>query len=96
MQLAIKFLRHFVTSFIIHLSKKLVYWIDSFFTDHLGPSADSIIECPECHEKFRIEILKKINVLDACPDCGSVIDINPEVLNNDGRRFSNRGPGGYR
>lgn len=91
--LLIKFVRHFVTSLIIHISKKLVYFLDDFLSFNLSDSAQEQIQCSNCNNTFRFEILHKIDSLDTCPCCYTQLNITKREIEEYERRRSSYRPG---
>jgi DNA-directed RNA polymerase subunit RPC12/RpoP len=75
-----KLIKGFLTSLIIHISKKLVYYIDNFFTETMDPINNTIVTCGNCGMDFRLHVLHKIDELEKCPECRSQLHIPEEVL----------------
>lgn len=65
-QVISKILRTFFTSLVLFYSRKLVYYIDIFFTDVF--SEDKYVECNQCHYQFRVDIVEK-HYDNCCPKC---------------------------
>jgi uncharacterized protein YbaR (Trm112 family) len=78
----IKIVRTFLTSLIIHMSKKLVLYVDAFFSNATNDAANAKVVCNNCGSSYRIHILNSINELEKCPDCRTDLNINKEVLSN--------------
>lgn len=83
-QLLARFLHHFVTSLIIHIAKKLTYYIDDMFTDAFDEKGGTIV-CESCGSKLRAATLIKINE-DVCPNCNNKIIIPGEVISGRYKR----------
>ena len=80
--LIIKFIKGFATSIIIFYSKKLVYFIDSYFNNQLE---SRYVKCPSCQEEFRMTVLKRMDK-DRCIFCNTELDFSEKENTHNERR----------
>lgn len=73
-KLIARFIQHFITSLLIHYSKKLVFYIDKFFNDSLGEYSETIL-CPHCGTNLRPVVLREIGHTESCPKCDGKLNI---------------------
>lgn len=66
-----KFLKNFLTSLIIFYSKKLIFYIDGFFSN---VSTANVIVCSSCGEDIHIEVIRRMGRMDYCPHCRAKLE----------------------
>ena len=89
--LVTKILKFFVTSLMIAMSKKLIFYIERLIEFNTSEAAITYVTCVRCENKYRLEVLRKIDCLDVCPNCYRAFNITQEVLSeHDRTKFNNR------
>ena len=80
-----KIIKTFIQSLIAFYSKKMIYFVDDFFTDLLNDNKYRL--CPCCGREIRIELVMK-NYDGSCPFCGA--DVSAQALINKKESYERR------
>ena len=83
-----KILRTFFTSLVLYYSKKLVYYIDVFFTDIFKNS--QYTRCNDCDYIYRLDIANK-EYDNCCPSCGVTAIKSTKIDKQGDDKYGSRG-----